>query len=156
MGTGPIPAAKAALKKAGWRVEDLDLIEANEAFAAQALAVNKEGFISALKKVASGLVPAVVSLRVGGVEVLHAPDKVGARGFKQQVVVVLHQAVGMDAPAESLDHRPEHAEKDLPVGVIVKDLPACIATQGQVIEGARISNAQWPGHAGRTRGRRAG
>jgi len=41
MGTGPIPASKKALAKAGWSVEDLDLIEANEAFAAQAIAVNK-------------------------------------------------------------------------------------------------------------------
>ena len=42
MGTGPIPASKLALKKAGWKADELDLIEANEAFAAQALAVNKE------------------------------------------------------------------------------------------------------------------
>jgi acetyl-CoA C-acetyltransferase len=42
MGTGPIPASRAALKKAGWSVNDLDLIEANEAFAAQACAVNKD------------------------------------------------------------------------------------------------------------------
>ncbi|MEQ9172715.1 MAG: acetyl-CoA C-acetyltransferase [Alphaproteobacteria bacterium] len=42
MGTGPIPASKAALEKAGWSVNDLDLIEANEAFAAQACAVNKD------------------------------------------------------------------------------------------------------------------
>ena len=42
MGTGPIPASRAALEKAGWKVGDLDLIEANEAFAAQACAVNKE------------------------------------------------------------------------------------------------------------------
>ncbi len=41
MGTGPIPASKKALEKAGWKPEDLDLIEANEAFAAQACAVNK-------------------------------------------------------------------------------------------------------------------
>lgn len=41
MGTGPIPASKLALEKAGWSVNDLDLIEANEAFAAQAIAVNK-------------------------------------------------------------------------------------------------------------------
>jgi len=41
MGTGPIPASRAALKRAGWTVADLDLIEANEAFAAQACAVNK-------------------------------------------------------------------------------------------------------------------
>jgi acetyl-CoA C-acetyltransferase len=42
MGTGPIPASRKALAKAGWKHEDLDLIEANEAFAAQALAVNKD------------------------------------------------------------------------------------------------------------------
>ena len=42
MGTGPIPASRAALKKAGWKIDDLDLVEANEAFAAQACAVNKD------------------------------------------------------------------------------------------------------------------
>lgn len=42
MGTGPIPASRTALKKAGWAIGDLDLIEANEAFAAQACAVNKD------------------------------------------------------------------------------------------------------------------
>jgi acetyl-CoA C-acetyltransferase len=42
MGTGPIPASRKALERAGWKVEDLDLIEANEAFAAQACAVNQE------------------------------------------------------------------------------------------------------------------
>jgi acetyl-CoA C-acetyltransferase len=42
MGTGPIPASKAALEKAGWSVDELDLIEANEAFAAQAICVNKQ------------------------------------------------------------------------------------------------------------------
>ena len=42
MGTGPIPASRAALKKAGWQPSDLDLVEANEAFAAQACAVNKD------------------------------------------------------------------------------------------------------------------
>jgi acetyl-CoA C-acetyltransferase len=42
MGTGPIPASRKALEKAGWTIDDLDLIEANEAFAAQAIAVNRE------------------------------------------------------------------------------------------------------------------
>ncbi len=42
MGTGPIPASRKALEKAGWTIKDLDLIEANEAFAAQAIAVNKD------------------------------------------------------------------------------------------------------------------
>ena len=42
MGTGPIPASQACLEKAGWDISDLDLIEANEAFAVQALTVNQE------------------------------------------------------------------------------------------------------------------
>ena len=42
MGSGPIPASRAALKRAGWQASDLDLVEANEAFAAQACAVNKD------------------------------------------------------------------------------------------------------------------
>jgi acetyl-CoA C-acetyltransferase len=42
MGSGPIPASSAALAKAGWDIGDLELVEANEAFAAQACAVNKE------------------------------------------------------------------------------------------------------------------
>jgi acetyl-CoA C-acetyltransferase len=42
MGTGPIPATRLALEKAGWKLGDLDLIESNEAFAAQSLAVTKE------------------------------------------------------------------------------------------------------------------
>src|SRR3546814_1289788 len=42
MGIGPVPASRRALEKAGWEIADLDLIEANEAFAEQALSVNKE------------------------------------------------------------------------------------------------------------------
>jgi len=42
MGTGPIPSTRRCLERAGWRVEDLDLVEANEAFAAQAISVNRE------------------------------------------------------------------------------------------------------------------
>jgi acetyl-CoA C-acetyltransferase len=42
MGSGPIPASRAALEKAGWKAADLDLVEANEAFAAQACAVNRD------------------------------------------------------------------------------------------------------------------
>ena len=42
MGSGPVPATRLCLEKAGWQVDDLDLIEANEAFAAQALAVGRE------------------------------------------------------------------------------------------------------------------
>ena len=57
MGTGPIPASRKALEKAGWKVQDLDLIEANEAFAAQAISVNRElGFDTAKVNVNGGAI----------------------------------------------------------------------------------------------------
>ncbi|RUM95574.1 acetyl-CoA C-acetyltransferase [Pseudaminobacter arsenicus] len=57
MGTGPIPASRRALEKAGWSVGDLDLVEANEAFAAQACAVNRDmGWDSSLVNVNGGAI----------------------------------------------------------------------------------------------------
>ena len=57
MGTGPIPATKKCLEKAGWSVSDLDLVEANEAFAAQALSVNKDvGFDTAKVNISGGAI----------------------------------------------------------------------------------------------------
>jgi acetyl-CoA C-acetyltransferase len=69
MGTGPIPASQAALKKAGWKVEDLDLVEANEAFAAQACAVNK----------GMGWNPEVVNVNGGAIAIGHPIGASGAR-----------------------------------------------------------------------------
>jgi len=75
MGTGPIPASRAALKKAGWKVEDLDLIEANEAFAAQACAVNKE----------LGLNPDTVNVNGGAIAIGHP---IGASGGRVLVTLL--------------------------------------------------------------------
>ncbi|MFL1461190.1 acetyl-CoA C-acetyltransferase [Roseococcus sp. DSY-14] len=69
MGTGPIPASRKALEKAGWKVGDLDLVEANEAFAAQACAVNKE----------LGLDPAKVNVNGGAIAIGHPIGASGAR-----------------------------------------------------------------------------
>jgi acetyl-CoA C-acetyltransferase len=69
MGTGPIPASRKALKKAGWSVADLDLVEANEAFAAQACAVNKD----------LGLDPAKVNVNGGAIALGHPIGASGAR-----------------------------------------------------------------------------
>ncbi|MFO0995794.1 MAG: acetyl-CoA C-acetyltransferase [Alphaproteobacteria bacterium] len=69
MGTGPIPASKAALAKAGWTASDLDLIEANEAFAAQACAVNKD----------LGLDVAKVNVNGGAIALGHPIGASGAR-----------------------------------------------------------------------------
>jgi acetyl-CoA C-acetyltransferase len=77
MGTGPIPASRAALAKAGWKIDDLDLIEANEAFAAQALAVNKD----------LGWDPAKVNVNGGAIAIGHPVGASGAR----IMVTLLHE-----------------------------------------------------------------
>lgn len=69
MGSGPIPASRAALKKAGWKIEDLDLVEANEAFAAQACAVNKD----------MGWNPDIVNVNGGAIAIGHPIGASGAR-----------------------------------------------------------------------------
>ena len=69
MGSGPIPSSKKALARAGWNTGDLDLIEANEAFAAQACAVNKE----------LGLDPAKVNVNGGAIAIGHPIGASGAR-----------------------------------------------------------------------------
>jgi acetyl-CoA C-acetyltransferase len=71
MGTGPIPASRAALKKAGWNIGDLDLIEANEAFAAQACAVNKDlGWDTAKVNVNGGAIAIGHPIGASGARVL--------------------------------------------------------------------------------------
>ena len=71
MGTGPIPASRAALKKAGWKNEDLDLVEANEAFAAQACAVNKDlGWDTAKVNVNGGAIAIGHPIGASGARVL--------------------------------------------------------------------------------------
>jgi acetyl-CoA C-acetyltransferase len=69
MGTGPIPASRKALEKAGWKVQDLELIEANEAFAAQALAVNKDMSWN----------PEIVNVNGGAIAIGHPIGASGAR-----------------------------------------------------------------------------
>jgi acetyl-CoA C-acetyltransferase len=69
MGTGPIPASRKALSRAGWKVEDLDLVEANEAFSAQACAVNKD----------LGWDPARVNVNGGAIAIGHPIGASGAR-----------------------------------------------------------------------------
>ncbi|RQP17338.1 MAG: acetyl-CoA C-acetyltransferase, partial [Brucella intermedia] len=69
MGTGPIPATKKALEKAGWSVGDLDLVEANEAFAAQSCAVVRD----------LGLDPDIVNVNGGAIAIGHPIGASGAR-----------------------------------------------------------------------------
>mgnify|MGYP001444303262 FL=1 len=75
MGTGPITASRKALEKAGWKVDDLDLVEANEAFAAQACAVNKD----------MGWNPDIVNVNGGAIAIGHPVGASGARIFNTLV-----------------------------------------------------------------------
>ncbi len=71
MGSGPIPASRKALQKAGWKADDLDLIEANEAFAAQACAVNKDlGFDTAKVNVNGGAIALGHPIGASGARIL--------------------------------------------------------------------------------------
>jgi len=83
MGSGPIPASRKALEKAGWKVSDLDLIEANEAFAAQAIAVNKD----------LGWDPSIVNVNGGAIAIGHPIGASGAR----VLITLLHEMVRRDA-----------------------------------------------------------
>lgn len=83
MGIGPVPASRKALDKAGWSVADLDLVEANEAFAAQALAVGQE----------LGLDPAKLNVNGGAIAIGHPIGASGAR----ILVTLLHEMVRRDA-----------------------------------------------------------
>ncbi|MGN6309438.1 MAG: acetyl-CoA C-acetyltransferase [Xanthobacteraceae bacterium] len=83
MGTGPIPSSRAALKKAGWNIADLDLIEANEAFAAQACAVNKD----------LGWDTSKVNVNGGAIAIGHPVGASGAR----VLVTLLHEMQKRDS-----------------------------------------------------------
>ncbi|KPL53868.1 acetyl-CoA C-acetyltransferase [Prosthecomicrobium hirschii] len=83
MGTGPIPASRKVLQKSGWTVDDLDLVEANEAFAAQACAVNKD----------MGWNPDIVNVNGGAIAIGHPIGASGAR----VLVTLLHEMQKRDA-----------------------------------------------------------
>jgi acetyl-CoA C-acetyltransferase len=83
MGIGPVPASRRALEKAGWTIADLDLIEANEAFAAQALAVGQE----------LGWDPAKVNVNGGAIAIGHPIGASGAR----VLTTLLHEMARRDA-----------------------------------------------------------
>jgi acetyl-CoA C-acetyltransferase len=83
MGSGPIPASRAALQRAGWKHQELDLIEANEAFAAQACAVNKD----------LGWDTGKVNVNGGAIAIGHPIGASGAR----VLVTLLHEMAKRDA-----------------------------------------------------------
>jgi len=83
MGSGPIPASRKALERAGWSVDDVELVEANEAFAAQAIAVNRD----------MGWDPEIVNVNGGAIAIGHPIGASGAR----VLITLLHEMEKRDA-----------------------------------------------------------
>ena len=83
MGSGPIPASRKALERAGWSVDDVELVEANEAFAAQAIAVNRD----------MGWGPEIVNVNGGAIAIGHPIGASGAR----VLITLLHEMEKRDA-----------------------------------------------------------
>jgi acetyl-CoA C-acetyltransferase len=83
MGMGPVPASRLALQKAGWAASDLDLLEVNEAFAAQACAVNKE----------MGWDTSKINVNGGAIAIGHP---IGASGCRV-LVTLIHEMIRRDA-----------------------------------------------------------
>ena len=123
MGTGPIPASRAALKKAGWNIGDLDLVEANEAFAAQACAVNKD----------LGWDPGKVNVNGGAIALGHP---IGASGARVLITLAARDAEArrQERPCHAL-HRRRHGHRDVRRAVIP-----------QISDIARREGRACPGH----------
>jgi len=83
MGIGPVPASQACLKKAGWKASDLDLMEINEAFAAQAIAVNRD----------MGWDTSKINVNGGAIAIGHPIGASGAR----VLVTLIHEMNRRDA-----------------------------------------------------------
>jgi acetyl-CoA C-acetyltransferase len=89
MGTGPIPASRKALERAGWAVSDLDLVESNEAFAAQSICVVRD----------LGLDPAKVNVNGGAIAIGHPIGASGARILGSLVLELRRRGGGLGCAA---------------------------------------------------------
>lgn len=98
MGTGPIPASRKALAKAGWAIGDVELVEANEAFAAQACAVNKD----------LGWDPSIVNVNGGAIAIGHP---IGASGARVLNTLLRNEAPRRFQGACNALHRRRHGRR---------------------------------------------
>ena len=107
MGLGPVPATRRALDRAGWTVDDLDLIELNEAFAAQSLGVIRELNLDAARvNVNGGAIALGHPLGCSGARILttliHA---MRARGARRGLATLVGVGQGVSTPVEAIDDR---------------------------------------------------
>jgi hypothetical protein len=91
-----------------------------------------------LQQVPDPAVTTVEPLRVDAVQMSHASRKCRLRRLDEQVIVVSHQDIGVDPPAECLDHPTQGRQEPLPILVVAKDLPPLVAPAGHMPDRPRV------------------
>ena len=110
------------------------------------LLLHQDGGESALQEMPHPLMPAIDGLGIRAVELPHAAGEIGLRGFEQQMIVVIHQAVRMAAPPEAIDDMGQSLQKQGTVPIIRDDGLAGVAATGDMAHGTRIFHAQRSSH----------
>jgi len=103
-----------------------------------ALFVNENGLEPSLKDVPNPIMPTIEALGVHPVQMSHPTGQIGIGSLDEQMVVVLHQAVGVTSPVESSNDVPENLQKGEPILVVEKDRLSRIPASRDVIHRARI------------------
>jgi hypothetical protein len=98
------------------------------------------GFKTSLKKVPDQTVPPVVALGVNTIEMAHPFGQIAFGSFDHQVIIIIHQAIGMAKPAITRNDKGQNFQKALTVVVIRIDRTAAIATRSDMIDSSRIFN----------------
>lgn len=115
---------------------DPDRIEHHVAtdFLQVALFLDQNGFVPSLEQMAHRLVPPVVALRVDAVELAHALGEIRLGGFDDQVIVVVHQTVGVTEPVKALDDVPQALQEGVAIGIVLEDVVPRIASGRHMID----------------------
>jgi hypothetical protein len=98
--------------------------------------LHEDGVVPALEEMADQVMPAIEGLGIDAVEVPHAASQIGLWCFQEQMVVVVHQAIGIESPSETRDGLSKDRHPAGPVGCIGHDGLPCIPATGDMIEGA--------------------
>jgi len=110
--------------------------------------IDDDRLVPALKQMPEHFVPAIVTLRVRSLKPFYAGHEVPLRSVHQQMVMVGHEHISMNAPAGFLTRFGQGFEPALPILVVPEEVPPLIAPRHHVIDRAGILNTQRPGHAG--------
>ena len=98
------------------------------------------------KDTIAATVSPIEGLGVDAVDLAHPPRQGCPQRFDENVIVIVHETPGPDAPVEALAHAPQIGDERLPILIIEKDLGTRVAPRHDVIQSAVELDAEWPGH----------